>query len=113
MRTVQCNKGLADLHFQEKVTTQQCRQNWVIRFPPLPESVPEEYLFSYCNPDSSVSNKIQLKLFKVGTSKHCQPYSSSPAQKQQRLTNVFTHTQEHMHSISFKQALEIWLFFHF
>lgn len=70
---VQCNQGLADLHFQEKGTTQQCcvGKNWVIRFPPFPESVPEKHLFLDCNADSSVSNKTQLKVFKgVNTVSH-------------------------------------------
>lgn len=108
-KVLQC---LAD--FQGKGTTQQCciGKNWIIKFPPFPESVPEKYLFSDCNADFAVSNKTQLKLFKRGTSKHCQPYFSSLAQRQQRSTYVFSYTQVHIHFFYFKQTLEIYLFFH-
>lgn len=86
-------------YLQGKVTTQQCcvGKNWVIKFPPFPESVPEEYLFSECNPDFSASNKTQMKLFWGGASQQCQPYSSSLVQRQQRSIcvshrHIGTHT---------------------
>lgn len=90
-------------YLQGKVTTQQCcvGKNWVIKFPPFPESVPEEYLFSECNPDFSASNKTQMKLFWGGASQQCQPYSSSLVQRQQRSICVVTDTQEHTHTHTF------------
>lgn len=78
---------------QGKVTPQQCcvGKNWIIRFPPFPESVPEEYLFSKCYPDFPASDKTQLKLLQGGDSQQCQPYSSSLVQ------SVKVHICSHRH----------------